>query len=104
MRPRVTTRHWLVVVAGVALAFSVWHELHYREQRELWSSRAGFFRYHARRHEHERDWCLQIEREKPYRGWADDAKDNEVAASQLRGLAEHAAEMKREAERHLIFP
>jgi hypothetical protein len=127
MRLRLTIRRGLVVVAGVALAIAAWRDWDYRARRDLWKSREGLCRVQARLHDEERVKCLEQDRKlvpydtqrddwscdglwkhigspHPYMSWQDEAKDNAAAASQLHKMADQAAAMKYEAERHLIFP
>jgi hypothetical protein len=127
VRPRLSIRCLMIVVAVAALALGGWNEWHYRGQRDLWASRLGFCRSFARIHEQVRESCLQNKQNRvpndttrdgwceggpwkhigsphPYKGWSEEAVDNAVAASELRKMAEHAATMKRDAEKHLIFP
>ena len=127
-RPRLSIRHLMIVVAVAALGLVGWNEWHYRGQRDLWSGRVVSCRYFARHHEQVREWCLQNEHDQipydttrddswcersvwkhigsphPYKGWSDEAVDNAKAALELHELAKHAAAMKHEADRHLIFP
>ena len=134
MRPQITTRRCLVVVAAAALAFGGWNEWHYRCVRARMARFEANNRERAERHERERNFCLVNSRRnvpyhrsarlddlyrknliydpEPYdpesladwRTWTSEADYHAGYIASLRQNESSFSAARRNAERHLILP
>jgi hypothetical protein len=125
LRPRLSTRKWLVVVAVAALAFGVWRDRQHRWQRDFFARGLILLEKRAVRHEQLRVFCLEsAARNTPYEmiarqkdmdrepddledsptDWESEANYHAERVARIRRTAAEFAAMKRNEEQYLIFP
>jgi hypothetical protein len=132
MRPRMTTRRWMFVIAGVALAVALCIQLCCRYERDVIARIAMSWREHAGLHERELAICLDgvrlatlyprhargetlamqgtldcyeipLSRFRPLESWEDEAEHHRKRLRELRVMEAQFEARRRAVERYLIF-